>query len=74
MTTDGSEAHMKESWLLRLAYRLRIKRRALSSFELITDSEFEQGLQRMGIAAGREATPTPVLEKVDLLVLRRPSN
>jgi len=52
----------------------RIKRRALSSFELITDSEFEQGLQRMGIAAGREATPTPVLEKVDLLVLRRPSN
>ena len=29
MTSEGREAQMKESWLLRLAYRLRIKRRAL---------------------------------------------
>jgi ubiquinone/menaquinone biosynthesis C-methylase UbiE len=49
----------------------RIKRRALSSFELISDAEFEQGLQLMRIAADRETTPTPILEKIDLLVLRR---
>jgi SAM-dependent methyltransferase len=49
----------------------RIKRRALSSFELITGTEFEQGLQLMRIAADRETTPTPVLERVDLLILRR---
>ena len=51
----------------------RIKRRALSSFELISDAEFEQGLQLMRIAADRETTPTPILEKIDLLVLRRPN-
>jgi ubiquinone/menaquinone biosynthesis C-methylase UbiE len=49
----------------------RIKRRALSSFDLISDTEFEQGLQRMRVAVDLETTPTPVLEKVDLLVLRR---
>jgi len=49
----------------------RIKRRALSSFELISDAEFEQGLQLMRIAAAHETTPTPILEKIDLLVLRR---
>ena len=50
----------------------RLKRRALSSFELMTDAEFEQGLARMRIAASLETTPTPVKEKIDLLVLRRP--
>ena len=52
----------------------RIERRALSSFELITDAEFEQGLERMRAAVDLETTPTPVLEKIDLLVLRRSNN
>lgn len=51
----------------------RISRRALSSFELITDAEFEQGLELMRLAVDRETTPAPVLEKIDLLVLRRKS-
>jgi ubiquinone/menaquinone biosynthesis C-methylase UbiE len=49
----------------------RIERRALSSFELISDAEFDQGLARMRRAAEAETAPAPVLEKIDLLVLRR---
>jgi len=49
----------------------RIERRALSSFELITDSEFERGLALMRAAVDRQADPIPLREKVDLLVLRR---
>ncbi|PYN43557.1 MAG: SAM-dependent methyltransferase [Candidatus Rokuibacteriota bacterium] len=53
------------------AHYERIKRRALSTFELITDAEFDEGLTRMRHAAARETAPTPVLEAIDLLVLRR---
>jgi len=49
----------------------RIARRALSSFELLSDSEFEVGLARMRTAVERETDPIPVREKVDLLVLQR---
>ena len=52
----------------------RIKQRALSTFALITDAQFEAGLTRMRQAAESETTPTPVLEGIDLLVLRRPKN
>jgi hypothetical protein len=48
-------------------------RRALSTFELITDAEFQDGLERMRQAVELETAPTPVLERVDLLVLRRPA-
>src|SRR5262245_5217622 len=51
----------------------RIERRALSSFELLSDAEFEEGLARMRAAIGRETDPIPVREKIDLLVLRRSS-
>jgi ubiquinone/menaquinone biosynthesis C-methylase UbiE len=50
----------------------RLKRRALSALELLPDPDFEQGLARLRIAASLETTPVPVLEKIDLLVLRRP--
>ena len=49
----------------------RIARRALSSFELMSDAEFHEGLALMRAAVDREADPIPVREKVDLLVLRR---
>ena len=38
---------------------------------MIPDAEFEEGLTRMRHAAARETTLTPVLEAIDLLVLRR---
>jgi len=52
----------------------RIKQRALSTFALITDAEFQAGLARMRHAADQETIPTPVLEAIDLLVLRRSKN
>jgi ubiquinone/menaquinone biosynthesis C-methylase UbiE len=55
------------------AHYTRIEQRALSAFDLITDAEFEQGLQRMRIAVALETSPTPVQENIDLLVLRRSS-
>ena len=53
------------------AHYERMKRRALSTFELINHAEFQEGLERMWQAVERESTPAPVLERVDLLVLRR---
>src|SRR4030095_9219138 len=49
-----------------------LKCRPLSALELLPDPDFEQGLARLRIAASLETTPVPVLEKIDLLVLRRP--
>jgi ubiquinone/menaquinone biosynthesis C-methylase UbiE len=49
----------------------RMKRRALSTFELMTDAEFHEGLERMREAVERETVPAPVTERIDLLVLRR---
>ena len=51
----------------------RMKHRALSTFALITDAQFEAGLTRLHHAATQETTPTPVIEAIDLLTLRRPS-
>lgn len=53
------------------AHYERLKLRALSTFELISDAEFEAGLARLRRAADLESTPTPVLERLDLLTLRR---
>ena len=49
----------------------RLKHRALSTFELMTDAEFHDGLERMRQAVERETAPAPVVERIDLLVLRR---
>jgi len=54
------------------AYYGRIKQHALSTFQLISDAEFREGLVRMRRAADLEARPTPVVEAIDLLVVRRP--
>ena len=53
------------------AHYERIERRALSTFELLTDAEFHDGLERMRRAVELEATAAPVIERVELLVLRR---
>jgi ubiquinone/menaquinone biosynthesis C-methylase UbiE len=49
----------------------RVKLRAISTLELISDAEFEAGIARMKHAADREDPPRPVVEEVDLVVLRR---
>ncbi len=54
------------------AHYERLELRALSTFELISDAEFEAGLARLRAAADLETTPTAVLERIDLLTLRRP--
>jgi ubiquinone/menaquinone biosynthesis C-methylase UbiE len=53
------------------AYCERVKLRAISTLELISDAEFEAGIARMQSAAEREDPPRPVVEDVDLVVLRR---
>jgi hypothetical protein len=50
------------------AHDHRIKQRALSTLETLADAEFEDGLRRMRRATDLETTPTPVLERIDLLV------
>jgi ubiquinone/menaquinone biosynthesis C-methylase UbiE len=54
------------------AYHERMKLRAISTLELIDDADFEQGLERLRLAAEREAEPQPVVEPVNLVVFRRP--
>ena len=53
------------------AHYERVKRRALSTLALLSDAEFEAGLERMRGAVQAETRPLPVTEEIDLLVLRR---
>src|SRR5207244_2317091 len=53
------------------AYYERIRMRAISTLELISDAEFERGIARMREAAEREKKPRPVMEHIDLVVFRR---
>jgi SAM-dependent methyltransferase len=50
----------------------RLRHRAISTLELISDTDFEDGLERLRLAAERETAPQPVIEPVNLLVFRRP--
>ena len=51
-------------------YAERIRLRTYSTFELISDNEFETGLAALEAAASREQQPQPVMAKVDLLVFQ----
>lgn len=51
------------------AYHQRVATRADSSLSLITDDEFERGLEALRRAA-EEEPPRPVITRLDLLVLR----
>ena len=53
------------------AHYERLKLRALSTLDLISDAEFEAGLARMRRAVDLETTPAPVIERLDLVTLRR---
>lgn len=52
-------------------YAQRVGLRPYSTFELISDEEFEAGLAALQAAAAQEQAPQPVMGTVDLLVLRR---
>jgi ubiquinone/menaquinone biosynthesis C-methylase UbiE len=52
-------------------YHDRVKLRAISTLELISDAEFERGMARLREEAERESAPRAVIERVDLAVLRR---
>ncbi|NQT18260.1 MAG: class I SAM-dependent methyltransferase [Planctomycetes bacterium] len=49
----------------------RIRQRGVSTFELISDEEFERGIRRMEQAARDEDPPKPVTERIDFLVMHR---
>ena len=50
----------------------RIKLRALSPLQLLTDEEFEEGIQAMEAAAEAEVEPKPILDPIDVLVFDKP--
>ena len=52
-------------------YHERIKLRAISTLELISDDEFNDGIERLRETAEHESSPRPVTEHVDLLVFSR---
>ena len=53
------------------AYRQRLSQRALSVFEFLTEQEIAEGLSMLEQEANATSTQGPVLEPIDLLVLRR---
>lgn len=52
-------------------YAERIAMRTYSTFELISDEEYEAGLAALRAEVSRERQPQPVMGKVDLLVFQR---
>lgn len=53
------------------AYYQRIKSKSMSTFEFISDEEFQTGLLAMKAAAENEIEPSPVVEAFDLLVFKK---
>ena len=54
------------------AYRDKVRRRADTGLRLLPDDQFAAGLAALDRAAEAETTPEPVVDTLDLLVLRRP--
>jgi hypothetical protein len=53
------------------AYHARLSQRALSVFEFLTEDEIAEGLAKLASEASNAADDDPVVEPIDLLVLRR---
>jgi ubiquinone/menaquinone biosynthesis C-methylase UbiE len=53
------------------AYRDKVRRRADTGLRLLPDDRFAAGLAALDRAVQAEATPAPVVDRLDLLVLRR---
>jgi ubiquinone/menaquinone biosynthesis C-methylase UbiE len=52
-------------------YRDKVRRRADTGLRLLPDDQFAAGLAALDLAVEGETTPTPVVDRLDLLVLRR---
>jgi cyclopropane fatty-acyl-phospholipid synthase-like methyltransferase len=50
----------------------RIRLKGVSTFELLSEEQFQRGLSAMQASAEREDPPRPVTEMVDFLVFRKP--
>ena len=59
-TDDSLKAHYE-----------RLKLGAVSTFELISNQELQEGFESLARAAGAETTPRPVTEPIDFLVFRK---
>jgi len=55
------------------AYRDKVRRRTDTGLRLLSDDQFAGGLAALERDAGAETTPVPVVDRLDLLVLRKPS-
>jgi SAM-dependent methyltransferase len=54
-------------------YRDKVRRRADTRLRLLPDDQFAAGLAALERDADAETTPVPVVDRLDLLVLRRPA-
>jgi ubiquinone/menaquinone biosynthesis C-methylase UbiE len=54
------------------AYRDKVRRRADTGLRLLPDDQFAAGLAALDRAVAAETVPAPVVDHLDLLVLRRP--
>jgi ubiquinone/menaquinone biosynthesis C-methylase UbiE len=54
------------------AYRDKVRRRADTGLRLLADDQFAAGLAALDRAVAAETVPAPVIDRLDLLVLRRP--
>jgi ubiquinone/menaquinone biosynthesis C-methylase UbiE len=52
-------------------YRDKVRRRADTGLRLLADDQFAAGLAALERDAGAETTPAPVVDRLDLLVLRK---
>jgi SAM-dependent methyltransferase len=55
------------------AYRDKVRRRADTGLWLLPDDQFAAGLAALERDADAETTPVPVVDRLDLLVLRKPA-
>jgi SAM-dependent methyltransferase len=55
------------------AYRDKVRRRADTGLRLLPDDRFAAGLAALERDADAETSPVPVVDRLDLLVLRRPA-
>jgi SAM-dependent methyltransferase len=69
--TEGLQAVDQVSATSLAAYRDRVRLRADTGLRLLPDDEFAAGLAALDRAVEAETSPAPVVDRLDLLVLRR---
>ena len=70
---EGLQAVEQVSATSLAAYRDKVRLRADTGLRLLPDDQFAAGLAALDRAAEAETGPTPVVDRLDLLVLRRPA-